>query len=116
MSIQRAVREEPLMNVYASLPTRMALHFLSHEHGLNDIDYWCIYALHRNGDWEGVKTQLRYRSKRRVSYVTKFYPGDHYHCLGVKFDTYREAEEHLEQEGYICGGLKEQHTYIHSGD
>ncbi len=37
-----------------------------------------------------------------------FVPGDHYHCLNVKFDSLEEAIKHLESQGYRYGGYQER--------
>lgn len=100
-----------MLNIYSSLPASWAMRFLKQEHGLNQIDYWCIYALFLNQDWEGVRTQLRYRSKKKRVMVHKFVPGDHYHVLDTKFDTLAEAQQYLTDEGWIYNGLKEVHVY-----
>jgi len=43
--------------------------------------------------------------------VSKFIPGQHYHCLGAKFDTLQEAIDHLKASGYVYDGLTEKHVY-----
>lgn len=37
--------------------------------------------------------------------ITKFQPGDHYHVLDCKFDTWSEAEAYLKKCGYRRGQL-----------
>ena len=99
------------MNIYASLPVGMAMRFLREEHGLNEVDYWCVMALFRNQDWEGVRKQLEYRSKKKVASATKFIPGKHFHALGKRFATLNEAIEHIEEKGFRYNGLREHFVY-----
>lgn len=56
------------------------------------------------------------RSNRPSKVVTKFIPGEHYHCNGCKFNCLTEAKEYLEQSGFTYEGLRETHVYPTNGD
>lgn len=57
-------------------------------------------------DWKGV---LQFALDWSDPYslptasITKFQPGDHYHVLDRKFDTWSEANAYLEKQGYRRG-------------
>src|SRR4051812_30340058 len=99
------------MNTYSSLPIKMAMFLLQREHGLSEVEYWQVYSAFARQDWECVKKYLTWWGKRQSVHVSRFTPGEHYHVLGVKFDTLAEAQQHLEREGYNYAGLREVHVY-----
>lgn len=41
-----------------------------------------------------------------IEQIQKFIPGEHYHALGCRFDSFHAAKAHLEKYGYTYGGLK----------
>lgn len=45
--------------------------------------------------------------EKKVAWITKWVPGDHYYAQGVKFDRYVDAERHLKGLGFSVLGLKE---------
>jgi hypothetical protein len=97
--------------IYASLPSRWAARLIAEDHCLGEVDYWCILALHLNQDWNGVRKQIAYRSKRKRAIVSKFTPGRHYHVLGEKFDRLADAISYLNEQGYGYGGFMEKFAY-----
>lgn len=46
---------------------------------------------------------------RAYALVSRFVPGDHYHCLDTKHDTLSEAIEHIRRKGRVFGGIMEKH-------
>lgn len=48
--------------------------------------------------------------------VSKFIPGEHFHCIGTKFDSLDDAISHLKQNGYEYEGLVEKFIYSTEGD
>jgi hypothetical protein len=101
-----------LVCAYAGLPTGLAMTMISRQHGLNGIQYHSVFAAHARGDWVAVRRYLADWSNAQVVRVTKFHPGDHYHVLGIKFDTLDLARRHLEFEGCLFGGLDETFVYV----
>jgi hypothetical protein len=47
--------------------------------------------------------------------IKRFVPGAHFHVLGKKFDTYREAWDYAEKKGYRVSGF-ERHIVELDGD
>lgn len=60
-------------------------------------------------DWGGCK-------QREVVNISKFIPGEHYHALGIQFNSIEAAEKHIRSQGKIPGSLIEKHVYVHEGD
>ena len=80
----------------------------------SSVRYWMLISAFSRGDQRGV---LRFlddwvkQDRLPKAQVSKFVPGEHYHVLGVKFDTLDEAQRHLRSRGYQYGGLTEKYVY-----
>lgn len=95
---------------------RVAL-FLYGVTGLSEVRYWMIYSAVSRGDYRAAREYLAdAQGARPEARVYRWVPGDHYHALDGRFDTYDEARRHLESKGYRCLGLEERHVYPRGGD
>lgn len=86
-----------------------------------EIFYWLVRSALARKDKESVRIKINdwtYGSAhlRQLMQVSKFVPGEHYHCLDAKFDTLDEAIGHLKRNGFAYGGLIERHVYAKEGD
>lgn len=74
---------------------------------------WAAYSGNRMEDFNNFLVDWKLA---RVRNVHKHVPGDHYHVDDVKFDTFKEAKEHIEREGNVFGELQLKHVYKRGGD
>lgn len=92
-------------------------------HGGHEARYWMLIA-HVNCDNEmGVRKHLNYwwnwgsqTVQNQWKNVSKFIPGDHYHCLGERFNTMQEAKSYIAEKGFVFGKLIHRHVYATDGD
>lgn len=80
----------------------------------HDTMWYMLRSAMAREDYEACRIYVNDWSRRRSppsERVSKFIPGQHYHCLGEKFDTLDLAIRHLKLNGYAYGGLKEVHVY-----
>lgn len=80
--------------------------------------YWMLRSAMAREDTDTCRMYVNDWSRppgRPSVTVSKFIPGQHYHCLDVKFDTLDEAIRHLRQMGYEYGGVYE-HRIFRDGD
>ena len=93
--------------------------------------YYRIYSRLVCGDKDGVRVAVNDFSggvagnkppsqtqHRKLSRVSKFVPGDHYHVadLDTKFNTLDEAIEAIEKTGRTYAGLTEKYVYPNQSD
>jgi hypothetical protein len=86
---------------------------------LSEVQYWMTISALRRGDEKRAIQNLRdwkiLRDRPKTD-ISKFVPGEHYHVLDKKFDSFGEACQYLEKCGYGFGRLKEVHIYAKEGD
>jgi hypothetical protein len=84
--------------------------------------YWMLMAHVNTQDPAGIRSHLNYwwngshRDQKKFENVSKFVPGDHYHCLNTKFNTLAGAKDHIEKNGFIFGEFIKRHVYKNEGD
>ena len=112
----------PLPYYGGELPWKIYLHiwWMNHEDihpHITEVQRYMVESALARGDEERALKHLQDmpRSKPRCR-VSKFIPGEHYHVLDRKFDTYTAALGYAEQQGYVVEGLYERHVYTRDGD
>lgn len=81
--------------------------------------FWLIVSAMVRKDADAVRVFLNDWSCSGggpLANVSKFTPGEHYHCLGAKFDSLEKAVIHIKSRGFRYGGLTEKHVYTGEGD
>jgi len=84
------------------------LRFLYKRYDYSEVQGYIIDALLMAQDYDQIEKLIvdwGFKKKEYVS-VSKFDPGEHYHCLGVKFNTLEDAKKFIEEEGCVYNGLK----------
>jgi len=52
-----------------------------------------------------MRERMKKKSATRHIRITKWDPGDHFYCLGEKFDSVKEARAHAHTNGYVTDGM-----------
>ena len=110
----------PLSYYGGELPWRLYLYIWWSRHDntrLSEVQRCMVESALARGDEERALKHLQdMPSSKPRCRVSKFIPGEHYHVLDRKFDTYTAALGYAEQRGYVVDGLYEQHVYTRDGD
>lgn len=70
-----------------------------------------------NGDENRARELLgEFGKGQRFARITRFHPGEHYHILGKKFDTFGEAKEFATRSGHATGAPETVYVYDREGD
>jgi hypothetical protein len=84
-----------------------------------EIQSWMLHSALARQDKRTARIYLqdwKSQDRRPTARVSKFIPGEHYHVLDTKFDSFGEAQRYLFARGYTYGGLQESHVYANAGD
>lgn len=73
----------------------------------SDVIYWLLYSAANRHDKETCMMFLRDWDTGRIpcANISRFVPGNHWHTLDRKFNTYEAAKKYIELQGFVVGQI-----------